>query len=160
MIFVTVGEQLPFDRLILTIDEWASTSRKECFAQIGRANYTPKHISFKDFLTPEEFQEKFMAAEIVIAHAGMGTIISALEINKPILVMPRQSELGEHRNNHQFATAKRFSELNYISVAFDEIKLKTELENIGKLLISRKIQQTVGPSPLLIKTIRDFIEVR
>jgi len=160
MIFVTVGEQLPFDRLIRTVDVWAGTSKKEIFAQIGRSNYTPKHISYKAFLTPEEFKEKFMAAELIVAHAGMGTIISALELNKPILVMPRQAALGEHRNEHQFATAKRFLELNYISVAFDEVKLKAKLENPGELLSSRKRHHALGPSPLLIKTIRDFIETK
>jgi UDP-N-acetylglucosamine transferase subunit ALG13 len=160
MIFVTVGEQLPFDRLIRAIDEWGGTSKKEFFAQIGRANYTPKHISFKAFLTPEEFKGKFMAAEVIVAHAGMGTIISALEFNKPIIVMPRQAELGEHRSNHQFSTAKRFLELNYITVAFNEAELKAKLENIAELLYNVKRLQAIGPSPLLIKTIRDFIEVK
>lgn len=160
MIFVTVGEQLPFDRLVQTVDEWVGTSKKDVFAQIGRTNYIPKHISFKAFLTPEEFNEKFMAAEVIVAHAGMGTIISALDIGKPILVMPRQAALGEHRNDHQFATAKQFLELNYITVAFDEAQLKAKLEYPEELLSSWQRQQAHGPSPLLIKTIQDFIETR
>jgi UDP-N-acetylglucosamine transferase subunit ALG13 len=160
VIFLTVGEQLPFDRLVQTVDEWSGASKKEVFAQIGRTNYTPSHIVYKAFLTPEEFKSKFMAAEVIVAHSGMGTIISALEFNKPILVMPRQAELGEHRNNHQFATAKRFLELDYIAVAFNEVELKAKLDNIGELLCGVKRKQAIGPSPLLIKTIRDFMEVR
>lgn len=160
MIFVTVGEQLPFDRLIRTVDEWAGSSGKTVFAQIGRSDYKPKHISYKDFLTPEEFKEKFMVAEVIIAHAGMGTIISALELNKSLLVMPRQELLGEHRNDHQFATAKRFIELNYISVAYDEIQLKAKLDNLNEMLNSPKSLHAVSTSPLLLKTIRDFIETK
>jgi UDP-N-acetylglucosamine transferase subunit ALG13 len=157
MIFVTVGEQLPFDRLIQAVDEWASTSKKEIFAQIGKSSYIPQHISYKKFLTPEEFKKNFVAAEFVIGHAGMGTIIFAVEQSKPIVVMPRQAERGEHRNNHQLATAKRFLELNYISVAFDEIQLKVILNNPSKFLNSQKMHQESGPSSLLIKTIQDFI---
>jgi UDP-N-acetylglucosamine transferase subunit ALG13 len=160
MIFVTVGEQLPFDRLIRAIDEWAGTSKKEIFAQVGRSGYIPKYISCKNFLTLEEFKDKFMTAELIVAHAGMGTIISALENNKPILVMPRQAILGEHRNEHQYATAKRFSELNYILVAYDDMQLKAYLEDLEEIINHGKRRHASGPSPLLIKTIRDFIEVK
>ena len=47
----------------------------------------------------------------IVAHAGMGTILTALEIGKPLLVMPRRAALGEHRNDHQLATARRFADL-------------------------------------------------
>ena len=56
MIFVTVGEQLPFDRLIKTVDEWAaSQGREDVFAQIGKASYIPKHIKWTKFVSPEKF---------------------------------------------------------------------------------------------------------
>jgi UDP-N-acetylglucosamine transferase subunit ALG13 len=158
VIFVTVGEQLPFDRLIRAMDRWASSSSKEVFAQIGDAAWKPLHIQFSDFLAPEVFREKFLAAEIVVAHAGMGTIISALEMEKPLLVMPRRAALGEHRNDHQFATAKRFLALNYISVAFDEAELLAKLDCLDDVVRWRKgLTGKTGPAELLIKTIQDFI---
>ena len=45
------------------------------------------------------------ALQVVIAHDEMGSIITALEMGKPIVVMPRRAELGEHRNDHQVAAA-------------------------------------------------------
>ncbi|MDX9835204.1 MAG: glycosyltransferase, partial [Desulfobulbus sp.] len=84
MIFVTVGEQLPFDRLVRTVDEWAAESGKQVFAQIGKSELKPSHIEFKELLDPEEFREKMLYSEIIVAHAGMGTIISAMEERKPI----------------------------------------------------------------------------
>jgi UDP-N-acetylglucosamine transferase subunit ALG13 len=158
MIFVTVGEQLPFDRLIQAVDEWASTSKKEIFAQIGKSRYMPKHISYKAFLTPEEFKEKLFAAEVIVAHAGMGTIITALELGKPVLIMPRQAVLGEVRNDHQFSTAKRFLALNYAIVAFDEVELKDRLKKLEGPISYQNFVKVTGPSQLLIKTICDFIE--
>ncbi len=58
------------------------------------------------------------AATAIVAHAGMGTILTALEMGKPLLVMPRRAALGEHRNDHQLATASRFAELGRVKVAF------------------------------------------
>jgi UDP-N-acetylglucosamine transferase subunit ALG13 len=160
MIFVTVGEQLPFDRLIRTVDEWVGTSKKEVFAQIGRSTYTPIHISYKAFLTPEEFKEKLLTADVIVAHAGMGTIITALEMGKPILIMPRQAAFGEVRNNHQLSTARRFLDLNYATVAFDEFELKVKLDKLAEPVKCHSLVGGGGPSPLLIKTIRDFIKTR
>jgi UDP-N-acetylglucosamine transferase subunit ALG13 len=160
MIFVTVGEQLPFDRLIHTVDEWAGTSKKEVFAQIGRTDYIPKHISCKDYLSPEEFKKKILAADFIVAHAGMGTIITALEMRKPILVMPRQEKFGEVRNEHQFSTAKRFLTLRYVEVAFDEMELITKLDKLAEPSSFLNLAgAAIGPSQLLIKTLQDFIKM-
>lgn len=158
MIFVTVGEQLPFNRLVRTVDEWAAASGQEVFAQIARTDWKPEHIEYQDFLAPHEFRDKFQAADFVVAHAGMGTIIDALELGKSILVMPRRANLGETRNDHQVATAKRFLALNYVSVAFDEKELLTKLDKLRETALGQAGRKNTGPSPLLLKTIRDFIE--
>lgn len=157
MIFVTVGEQLPFDRLICTVDEYALTLKQNIFAQIGETPKIPNNIEYKNFLDPGEFKEIFKKADLIVAHAGMGTIITALEQEKPIIVMPRQASLGEHRNDHQFATAKRFLKLNYISVAFDEDELRKKLKKLNHVGELRKIVSKIDPAPLLIKTIKNFI---
>jgi len=157
MIFVTVGEQLPFDRLINIVDSWAKETRQEVFAQIGKSSLKPVNMHFEKFLSPKKFKEKFLDADIIIAHAGMGTIIASLELGKPILVMPRQAILGEHRNDHQFATAKRFLELNYIEVGFDDEELRESLQNIDSIVKGMTQKKDNGPSPLLIETIRGFV---
>ena len=158
MIFVTVGEQLPFDRLIRAVDNWVSDSGHKVFAQTGRSDWKPAHIQYEKFLSPEEYMEKFLSADIIVAHAGMGTIISALESRKPIIVMPRQAALGEHRNDHQFATARRFLALNYVSVAFDQDDLLKKLEKLDEIVLGHNNKKDRGPTPLLIKTLKDFIQ--
>lgn len=156
MIFVTVGEQLPFDRLICSIDNWASTSSEKVFAQIGDTELIPKNFKYKHFLDPVEFQEKIVMSDLIIAHAGMGTIISALEFRKPIIVMPRKSGLGEHRNDHQLATANRFKNLNNILVASDETDLFYKLNNIN-ILFSTLIKSEINRPTNLINSIYNFI---
>jgi UDP-N-acetylglucosamine transferase subunit ALG13 len=132
VIFVTVGTQLPFDRLISAVDEWAgSAPGREVFAQVGPSRKTPRHIAHAQFISPEECSERMAAAEAIVAHAGIGTILTALELGKPVLVMPRQADLGEHRNDHQLATARRFAKLGKVNVAFDETELAARLDELS-----------------------------
>jgi UDP-N-acetylglucosamine transferase subunit ALG13 len=157
LIFVTVGSMDPFDRLVRAIDEWAgSRGRTDIFAQIGKAQYEPRHIKSIPFLSPSEFRAHIRAARLVVAHAGTGSIIAALELGTPIIVMPKCAHLGEHRNNHQIATAKRFGQKQGIIVANDEkeliIKLEQEEEHSRPTVIPNEA------SPDLISALRTFIQ--
>ncbi len=156
MIFVTVGTDLPFNRLVRVVDEWAGANgRTDVFAQIGETDWQPAHIGWSKFLQPPEFAQKFSEAEVIVAHAGMGTILSALQYEKPILVMPRRASLGEQRNEHQLATARRLSELGKINVAMDEQELRAMLDNLALL----RPREKIGPyaSESLVTALRDFI---
>ncbi len=134
MIFVTVGAQMAFDRMIKAVDEWAGREgRTDVFAQIGPAEYTPRHVAHTGFLEPPQFAERAKAASVIVAHAGMGSIITALTMGKPILVMPRLGDLRETRNDHQVATAKRLSELGKVAVAMDERELIERLDRLDEL---------------------------
>ena len=118
MIFATVGTQLPFDRLIRTLDQWAKDrGQADAFAQIGPDGAAPATIEFTRTMEPAEFQAKLEQADLIVAHAGMGTILSALELGKRVIVMPRLAELGEHRNDHQLATAKKLGDAGLVQVA-------------------------------------------
>jgi UDP-N-acetylglucosamine transferase subunit ALG13 len=157
LIFVTVGTELPFDRLVRAVDFWAArNARQDLFAQIGKGGWEPQHFPFSHFVEPVEFVERFRAATLVVAHAGMGTILSALHYGKPLLVMPRRAALGEHRNDHQLATAQRLLEMGKINVAFDEDELQTKLDRPGELEFATT---RIGPSAgdELISALRAFI---
>ena len=156
MILVTVGAQMPFDRMIRAVDAWAAErGRDDIFAQIGTTDFVPQAIEWTPFLEPEEFRVRVRDADILVAHAGMGSIISAMEAGKPILVMPRRGDLRETRNDHQVATAERFLAMGRVSVAFDETELKTKLD----MLDSMPASQAISPwaSPELIAGIKAFI---
>jgi UDP-N-acetylglucosamine transferase subunit ALG13 len=156
MILVTVGAQMPFDRLIRAMDTWASwRGRRDVYAQIGPDAWKPTHFRWIEFLAPSEFRQHVQHAELVVAHAGMGSIISALELRRPILVMPRQSSLGETRNDHQVGTAKRFLEMGCVNVAFDEKELIRKLELSHNLEPGAQIEPYA--SETLLAALRSFI---
>ncbi len=156
MIYVTVGTQLPFDRLIRAVDTWAqANARCEVFGQIGNAGFEPYNITWKRFLTPQESDQCIRDARVIVSHAGMGTIISALERGKPIIVFPRRAALGEQRNDHQLATARRFGERGLVQVADGEEALACALDQLDALVNRRHM----GPhaSTRLVSFLSDFL---
>ena len=157
MIFVTVGAQMPFDRLIKAVDEWACKNPDvEMLVQIGASSYIPVHLAnWTKFIEPDDFRAAMERADVIVGHAGTGTIIMALEIGKPVLVMPRHANLGETRNDHQIATARRFGELAGVTVANDEAELHEKLDRLSTIEPSTIISTTASNE--LISAIRDFI---
>nr|WP_309029495.1 glycosyltransferase [Pelagicoccus enzymogenes] len=147
-IFVTVGSDVPFDRLLVAVDEWAATTSKpvKIFAQIGNSDYQPAHFEYCKFLSPTEFKERLSGCDLVVAHTGMGSILSALRAQKPILTLPRHGSLGETRNDHQLATAKHLLELGIIHVAFQAEELKQMLDTVDFTDSDKTITQWASES--------------
>lgn len=129
MIFVSVGTQLSYDRLIKTVDAWLEKNPNEkVFFQIAEGEYQPLHGEVQRYVGADKYQEIFESSDLIISHAGMGTIIAGLEAGKSVIVMPRRFALGEHRNDHQMATASRIGELGGAEVAWNEEELISKLD--------------------------------
>jgi UDP-N-acetylglucosamine transferase subunit ALG13 len=157
VIFVAVGTQAPFDRLVQAVDAWAQRSgRRDVFAQIGRDAWRPRHIEWVESLAPRAFSARVAAAEVVVAHAGMGTILTALELGKPVLAMPRRAALREHRNDHQVDTANKLAALGLVTVASDERELVERLDRLEELKAGHPAR--AGQLERLIETLRRFLE--
>lgn len=154
MIFVTIGTQLPFDRLIKIMDEMAPQLNEEVIAQVCRLGFTPKNIKTINFLAPDEFNTLFDKARLIVSHAGMGTILSAMKKGKNIIAFPRIAALGEHRNEHQLATARIFKEMEIVNVAMNEDELRDLLFR-KDLLPPQQISDRASDS--LIQSIESFI---
>jgi UDP-N-acetylglucosamine transferase subunit ALG13 len=119
VIFLTVGTQLPFDRLIAAMEAWAGTQSGEVVAQVGPSKLTLRHMIVKPFMTADEMESCYSRCNVVVAHAGMGSILSALRHRKPIIIVPRKAALGEHRNDHQLATARWMASRPGVLVAWE-----------------------------------------
>ena len=158
-VFVTVGTELPFDRLVHIVDAWAVKTgcADGVFAQIGENADAPKHIRWARFVDKPQFDEIFDSAEVVVSHAGMGTILSALDRQRKLLVMPRRASLGEHRNDHQLATTNRLGKLGRVDCVLDEDELVERLDDLRT--ISAKPQISHYAQQSLIDALRSSIEV-
>jgi len=139
MIFITVGTQFPFDRLVRAVDKTIghNGSKETIFAQIGNSSYQPQNFEVIPSLEKSEFDKHICEASCIISHAGMGTITTALEHNKPLLVMPRLKKYGEVVNDHQVAIARKFEEFGHLLVAYNIEDLPDRIREL-KNFVPRK----------------------
>lgn len=124
MIFVTVGSRpYPFDRLFKKLDELCEngTISDAIFAQIGTSSYEPRHFAFADFISPEEFQQKILDADIVISHGASGSIMKALNAGKKVVAVARLEKYGEHINDHQIQMIQAFESNGYVLSAAEDL---------------------------------------
>lgn len=129
MIFVTIGSMFPFDRLIRVMDTWAEqTQRRDVLAQIGGGVYEPRYMDFVRRLPQAKFTETMQKAELIVAHAGMGSVITAGQLSLPIVILPRQRELGEVTSDHQRATARWLRDRPGVFVADTDDTLPDTIE--------------------------------
>lgn len=127
MIFVTLGTQdFQFNRLLEMVDRLVSEGviPDEVFAQGGHSSYAPKHYACVDFLDTEEFARRIRQARLVIAHAGVGTIMNCLRAGQKLIVVPRSREYAEHVDDHQYEIAEEFAAEGYLLCARDYGELK------------------------------------
>jgi UDP-N-acetylglucosamine transferase subunit ALG13 len=156
-VFVTVGSMLPFDRLVKHVDLLAGRveSQYEFFAQIGSSSFQPRNMLFEKMLTPEEFRLKVQWSDVILSHAGMGTLITAAECNKILLALPRNPDLGEVTSDHQIATAKWLRSREGVTIIDHEERVEAALlaaqEGKGVEL------HNSGMREALVSALRDFI---
>ncbi|WP_371170608.1 glycosyltransferase [Aliiroseovarius sp. 2305UL8-7] len=154
MIFVTVGTQLSFDRMISMIDEIAADLPVDVFAQTADPDAKYANIDHASFLTPDEYDDIIGRTTILVGHAGIGTILTAKRVQKPVIIMPRKASLGEHRNEHQLATAHHLKGHEGVYVA----ESKSDLERLLKArdLTPASFKDTPEKTRLQ-KYLRDFV---
>lgn len=141
---------------MVAVDMWASKNADvEVFAQTALTKGPPRHIRHVDFLRPEEIEACYRSADLIISHAGMGSILAALKHRKPIVILPRREALNEHRNDHQVATAKRFADKSGVFVAWDETEIGDMLDRRGELGAGVGISEFASPE--LLEGIARFI---
>ncbi len=132
MIFLTVGTQFPFDRLVKAIDDLLDRGliHEQIVAQIGDSKYRPRHFEAVASLDKSAFDRNVREASAIIGHAGTGTITAALEHSKPLLVMPRRKKYGEVVNDHQVMLAIKFEALGHLLLARDETELADKIAEL------------------------------
>jgi UDP-N-acetylglucosamine transferase subunit ALG13 len=158
MIFATVGSQLPFDRLIAAVDEWAAGRLDaELFGQVGDTDSPPTNFASVSTMSPEEYEKRFAEAELIVGHAGMGTIIAALELGKPLLMLPRLARLKESRNDNQLGTARHFRSFGLFEVVESESEIPARIDHmLVNLNRYRRTADEFGVADSLIDAIREF----
>lgn len=158
MIFATVGSQMPFDRLIQALDVWAGKQGDSLsvLAQVGNSDMAVSNLKVVSSLSPSEFRESVKNAEVIVAHAGMGSVLTAMEFGKPLVVLPRLCARQETRNDHQVATAKWLAAKPGVYVAMSESELPAAIDRArNQAQATAEISRFASPE--LIGALKEFI---
>jgi beta-1,4-N-acetylglucosaminyltransferase len=129
LIFVTVGSHYKgFDRLIKKMDEIAGNIDEKIVMQIGYTKYRPVNSEFFKFAEYSKIQKLNQKARIVVSHAGVGSILTALEQKTHLIIVPRLKKYCEVLDDHQLEIARELSENPNITVLYDLEKLDNFLK--------------------------------
>lgn len=130
MIFVILGTQdKRFTRLLeaiqTKIDEGKIDSKEEIIVQAGSTRFVSEEMKIVDYMSVRKFEELIDKADVIICHAGVGTILTALKKNKKIIAAARLKQYGEHVNDHQLQILENFTQEGYILALedFDKIDI-------------------------------------
>lgn len=146
LILVTLGTQdKPFNRLLELIDKKIEEGviKDEVIAQIGHTKFESKNMQIFEFLSEEEFKDLMNKASLIITHAGVGTILNAIKLDKPVIACARLVEYGEHQSNHQIEIIDEFEKEGFILALrdfndFDKIYKKSKRFKPNKIKSNNK----------------------
>ena len=149
MIFVTIGTSEPFDRLLAAIG--ALETHEEVVAQVGASMMRPVGATCHEFLSFEETLSYMREARVVVAHAGVGTVLSALRVGQTPVVSPRLRQFGEAVDDHQVPFSRRLAELGYVRLVED----LSELDDAVSTTVGGK--RSHGRSSALSVELHDYL---
>jgi len=101
---VALGTEVwPFDRAVDRI--LALLPDAEITWQVGVTDHVHNGEQLQRWLPPADLRRAMHEADVVIAHAGVGTVLAALGEGKVPVVLPRLEAQREHVDDHQVEVA-------------------------------------------------------
>lgn len=133
MILVILGTQdKPFTRLLESLESQISEGKiqDEVVVQKGLTSFKSEHMKMFDLIPMDEFDQLLNEADLVITHAGVGSILGALMKRKRVIACAREAKYGEHTNDHQLEILAQFASMGYLLPCYDFSDLSNMIENI------------------------------
>lgn len=152
MIVVTVGtNEARFDRILLALATLAR--EEELFVQHGPSPVRPEGAVCVDYLPFDELLDRMRAARVVVTHAGVGSVISALSVGQLPVVLPRLQRYGEAVDDHQVPFGRRLDDAGLVELVEDADRLRDAV--LGR---ERAEAVEIAVNERLIGDLRDFVD--
>lgn len=158
-VLVTIGSMVEkkFTRIFKTVDELCEEGildGKNVIAQVGFDNYSSKYYKCFDMIADEDFKRIIGESDLIIAHAGTGTVISSIKQGKKVIIFPRMAQYDEHYDDHQLELAELFTKQGYVLQARNKDELKNCILNLDGFTPVPFVSNNANMNKLVI----DFIE--
>jgi UDP-N-acetylglucosamine transferase subunit ALG13 len=109
------------------------------------------------FLTRDDFMRRILDAELVIVHAGAGTMLQAIRAAKVPVAMPRLSRFGEHVDDHQTELAAFLAASRRIVLAEEPANLLPAIRTALRLQRERRDHADAAREPALVALVRQAL---
>lgn len=155
--FVSVGNATqPFTRLVRAVAAIQDSLPQPVFVQFGVVPQSDRaSLEGCDFLEMDEFERRIVRAELLILHAGAGSVIHAIRAGKVPVVMARSAGLGEHVDDHQQHFAAALQSAGKVVVAEGPSSLAAATQEA--LHRQRVHAYAPRPQPALVNLVRGVL---
>jgi UDP-N-acetylglucosamine transferase subunit ALG13 len=132
-VVVSVGtERFPFSRIFDCISR-AALDHADTVWQTGHTQVSGLPGTARTWIPADELNAAVEAADLVVTHAGVGSVLTALRAGRYPLIFPRLRALGEHIDDHQVELASLLQERGLATVVTSaDVDLQAVLEQCAR----------------------------
>lgn len=137
-VVVTTGTIRPygFRRLVERLVD-VLPADAEVLWQTGETDVSGLGIDGRPRVPAEELEQAMQDADVVVAHAGTGTALTAFELGIAPVLVPRRHAHGEHVDDHQVPTARALADRGLATYL--------EVEGLDRDTLLAASRRTVAP---------------
>lgn len=130
------GKEYNFLRLLKMIDELCDegilNGENVLFQCVD--DYNPRNYKKFTLISDKEFKEIISDSDVIISHAGTGSVTSTLKLHKKMILFPRMSHYGEHGDDHQLDLCDLFESKGFVMVAKNKNELRKCIMNVDSFI--------------------------
>lgn len=140
--FVSVGNaKQAFSRMLEAVGCLVSQLPQPVVIQRGHTPFVNPNCEVLDFIGMERFEAQVGSADLLIFHAGAGSVIHAVRAGKIPVVMPRMAQYGEHVDDHQVEFSEMLASQGKVILARDASELEAAVAQ-ARTLSARDVKKT------------------
>lgn len=137
--FVSLGNtKQNFSRLLNMIESQLDFLPNPVLVQCGHTPFSSTKCKVIEFVNMDFFVRQINHAEILMLHAGAGSVLHAIKSGKYPIIMPRRAKFGEHVNDHQVGFAKALHALGKAIMVEDTKNLEQAIITVRQNKLSLK----------------------
>lgn len=154
--FVSVGNATqPFARLLDAVCNLASELPQPVVVQHGHTGFACATCETHAFVDMPTYETLVASAEVLILHAGAGSVLHAIRAGRVPVIVPRRIALGEHVNDHQVEFARHLASEGRILLVDDVADLGGAVAKARTLAASSMAGVTT--TPRLVEAVKEVL---
>jgi UDP-N-acetylglucosamine transferase subunit ALG13 len=125
LVLMTLGtDHHAFDRAVTWMEDWLTHSNEDVHVVVQHgSSRVPVGAEAHDRIPMTALSDLMSQADVVITHAGGGSITQCWQVGKAPIVLVRQRRLNEHVDDHQRAFAQALTARGYpvrVTLSYEE----------------------------------------